>query len=137
MNLKWLLFSSGGNLNRKDFLITILVLYSIPVFLTVIGDITFEDIGKSKISFLMFFLSKMVPRLFWVFVLTCSYYVAKKRANEIGLSIWIPIVYIVSIFLPTFLQTVKLDDLALVSGIIPIGITFYLGLASPKKINLS
>ncbi|HIC76483.1 MAG TPA: hypothetical protein EYO89_01280 [Candidatus Dadabacteria bacterium] len=137
MSLKWLLFSSRGNLNRKNFWITILVLYSIPFLLTVTGDEIFENIGKSEISFLMFFISKMFPRLFWLFVLACSYYVARKRVNEIQSSIFIPILYIVSILLPTFLQTAKLDNLALIFGIIPTGITFYLGLAPPKKINLS
>ena len=136
MDIKWLLFSSDGNLSRKDFWKSILCLYSIPYFLTILGDAFFVKIGEDKISFMMFFVSKMIPRLLSVFVLACTYYIVKKRVNEIGDSAWIPMIFIISIFVPTFLLTANLENLALLSGIIPIVLTFYLGLASPNKSKL-
>jgi uncharacterized membrane protein YhaH (DUF805 family) len=137
MNIGWLLFSSEGAINRKDFWIAILALNLISVLLTKIGDLIVREIGEAHTSFLIFFLAIMLPRLFGLLVLVCSYYVAHKRVNEIGLSSWVPLVYVLTLFLPTFLFAAKLDGVALFSGIIPLGFTFYLGLASPKKTNLS
>ena len=53
MDIKWLLFSSDGNLSRKDFWKSILCLYSIPYFLTILGDAFFVKIGEDKISFMV------------------------------------------------------------------------------------
>jgi len=133
MDIKWLLFSSQGVLNRKGFWATILVLNLIPILLTKIGDLTVREVGEARLSFLMFFLAVMLPRLFGLLVLVCSYFVAHKRVNEIGSSRWIPIIYVLTLFLPTFLFAAKLDSLGFFSGIVPIVFTFYLGLASPKK----
>ena len=137
MDIRWLLFSSKGVIDRKNFWIAILILNLIPVLLTRIGDLTVREVGEAHLSFSMFFLAVMLPRLFGLLVLVCSYFVAHKRVNEIGSLRWIPIIYVLTLFLPTFLFAIKLDGLGFFSGIIPIAFTFYLGLASPKKTNLS
>ncbi|MEE2974837.1 MAG: DUF805 domain-containing protein [Thermodesulfobacteriota bacterium] len=136
MNIKWLLFSSDGTLSRKDFWRSILIMYSVPYLLTLIGDEIFIQTDLNEMTFVLFFMAKMLPRLLAVFVLACTYYIAKKRINEINGSAWIPIIYIISIFLPTFLIAAGLENIAILSGIVPIVLTFYLGLATPNKSNL-
>ena len=111
-------------------------MYSIPYLLTLIGDEIFIQSDLNEMTFVLFFMAKMLPRLLAVFVLACTYYIAKKRINEINGAAWIPIIYIISIFLPTFLIAAGLENIAILSGIAPIVITFYLGLATPNKSNL-
>ena len=136
MKLKTILFSVNGNLSRKDFWISILSLHLIYKVLDMIGNNVFNSYDPSSISFFMFFISQMIPRFYGIFMLLCSYFIAKKRNNEIGRTPWIPLFYVVSIFFPIFIDAVSIDNnLVLFSSIIPIALTFYLGLASPKVNN--
>ena len=82
MELKWLLISSEGNLDRKGFWITILTLNFFSLILDEIGNSIFLDIGQDKISFFMFFLVKMIPRLLGILILVFSFFIAKKRIND-------------------------------------------------------
>ena len=111
MELKWLLISSEGNLDRKGFWITILTLNFFSLILDEIGNSIFLDIGQDKISF----------------------FIAKKRINDIGSSEWVPIAYVISLFLPSFLLAAGPSNLYIISIILPILITFYLGLAPSRK----
>ena len=131
MKLGWLLLSSNGCLDRKGFWYTILSLYLISMLLDLIGNSIFVEIGKDKISFFMFFLTKMIPRLFGILILVFSFFIAKKRVNEIGVGEWVPIIYVITLFLPSFLMATGAMNLFILSIIFPIVITFYLGLASP------
>lgn len=129
MQLKWLLISSEGVLDRKTFWFAILSLNFLSMILDEIGNSIFLDIGQDRISFFMFFLVKMIPRLLGILVLVFSFFIAKKRINDIGSSEWLPIIYVLSLFLPSFLLATSQPNLFLISIIIPIIITFYLGLA--------
>lgn len=131
MKLGWLLLSSNGCLDRKGFWYTILSLYLISMLLDLIGNSIFVEIGKDKISFFMFFLTKMIPRLFGILILVFSFFIAKKRVNDIGVGEWVPIIYVITLFLPSFLMATGAMNLFILSIIFPIVITFYLGLASP------
>lgn len=133
MKLGAILLSSTGNLDRKGFWSTILSIYLISMILDLIGNSIFIQIGEDKISFLMFFLTKMIPRLFGILILVFSFFIAKKRVNDIGSGEWIPIVYVITLFLPSFLIAAGQTNLFILSIILPIIITFYLGLAAPKK----
>ena len=133
MELKWLLISSEGNLDRKSFWITILTLNFFSLILDEIGNSIFLDIGQDKISFFMFFLVKMIPRLLGILILVFSFFIAKKRINDIGSSEWVPIAYVISLFLPSFLLAAGPSNLYIISIILPILITFYLGLAPSMK----
>ncbi len=136
MELKTLLFSTQGFISRKLFWITILSLHFIYRIIDYIGDNIFNSYEPTSISFVMFFISQMIPRFFGIFILLCSYFIAKKRNNEIGTYDWIPLFYVISLFFPTYVDALsKNPNLVLFIGIIPIGITFYLGLASPKGRN--
>ena len=79
MELKWLLISSEGNLDRKGFWITILTLNFFSLILDEIGNSIFLDIGQDKISFFMFFLVKMIPRLLGILILVFSFFIAKNK----------------------------------------------------------
>jgi uncharacterized membrane protein YhaH (DUF805 family) len=131
MNIKWLLLSSDGNLDRKTFLTAILSLNLLSLILDEIGNSVFIDIGQDRISFMMFFITKMIPRLLSIIILVFSFFIAKKRINEINSSEWIPIFYVLTLFLPSFLLAANQPNLFMFSIILPIIITFYLGLASP------
>ena len=133
MNLKWLLLASDGKLDRETFWLTILSIFFVSMVLDEVGNSFFVEIGEDKISFLMFFITKMFPRLFGILILVFSFFVAKKRVNDIGTSEWLPIVYVLSLFLPTFLLAAGQSSLFIASAIIPLLITFYLGLASPSE----
>ena len=133
MELKWLLISSEGNLDRKGFWITILTLNFFSLILDEIGNSIFLDIGQDKISFFMFFLVKMIPRLLGILILVFSFFIAKKRINDIGSSECVPIAYVISLFLPSFLLAAGPSNLYIISIILPILITFYLGLAPSRK----
>ncbi|MBT3475824.1 DUF805 domain-containing protein [bacterium] len=133
MNLKWLLLASDGKLDRETFWLTILSIFFVSMVLDEVGNSIFVEIGEDKISFLMFFITKMFPRLFGILILVFSFFVAKKRVNDIGTSEWLPIVYVLSLFLPTFLLAAGQSSLFIASAIIPLLITFYLGLASPSE----
>ena len=133
MNLKWLLLASDGKLDRETFWLTILSIFFVSMVLDEVGNSIFVEIGEDKISFLMFFITKMFPRLIGILILVFSFFVAKKRVNDIGTSEWLPIVYVLSLFLPTFLLAAGQSSLFIASAIIPLLITFYLGLASPSE----
>ena len=133
MNLKWLLLASDGKLDRETFWLTILSIFFVSMVLDEVGNSIFVEIGEDKISFLMFFITKMFPRLFGILILVFSFFVAKKRVNDIGTSEWLPIVYVLSLFLPSFLLAAGQSSLFIASAIIPLLITFYLGLASPSE----
>ena len=133
MNLKWLLLASDGKLDRETFWLTILSIFFVSMVLDEVGNSIFVEIGEDKISFLMFFITKMFPRLFGILILVFSFFVAKKRVNDIGTSEWLPIVYVLSLFLPPFLLAAGQSSLFIASAIIPLLITFYLGLASPSE----
>jgi|TARA_B110000438_G_C15341205_1_gene447970 uncharacterized membrane protein YhaH (DUF805 family) len=131
MNIKWLLLSSDGNLDRKTFWTAILSLNLLSLILDAVGNSIFIEIGQDRISFMMFFITKMIPRLLSIIILVFSFFIAKKRVNEINSSEWIPIFYVLTLFLPSFLQAANQLNLFMFSIILPIIITFYLGLASP------
>ena len=58
------------------------------------------------------------------------------RNNEIGKFGWIPLFYVITLFLPTYVDAVSNNqNIVLFMGIIPLLITFYLGLASPSPKN--
>ena len=132
MNLFWLLFSTQGKLDRKNFWISILVLNLSSVLITFIGENIFTSYEPTKISFLTFFISKMLPRFYGIFVLISSFFLAKKRVNDIGSNEWIPITYVIALFIPTFMSAIGSVNLIFFSGLFPLFITFYLGLASSK-----
>ena len=104
MNLFWLLFSTQGKLDRRKFWISILLLNLSSVLITFIGDNVFTSYEPTRISFLAFFLSKMMPRFYSIFVLISSFFLAKKRVNDIGSNEWIPILYVIALFIPTFMS---------------------------------
>ncbi len=131
MRLAWLLFSSNGDLDRKGFWYSVLGLYFLSMILDLIGNSIFLEIGRDKISFFMFFLTKMIPRLFGILILVFSFFIAKKRVNDIGTGEWVPIIYVITLFLPSFLMATGATNLFIISIILPIIITFYLGLARP------
>jgi uncharacterized membrane protein YhaH (DUF805 family) len=132
MSLFWLLFSTQGKLNRKNFWISILILNLSSVLITFIGENIFTSYEPNKISFLAFFMSKMLPRFYGIFVLISSFFLAKKRVNDIGSNEWIPIAYVITLFIPTFMSAIGSANLIFFSGLFPLFITFYLGLASSK-----
>ena len=133
MNLKWLLLASDGRLGRGTFWLAILSIYFISMVLDEIGNSIFVEIGEDRISFLMFFLTKMFPRLFGILILVFTFFIAKKRVNDIGSSEWVPIVDVLSLFLPSFLLAAGQPNLFIFSVILPLVFTFYLGLASPSR----
>ena len=133
MNLKWLLLASDGKLGRGTFWLAILSIYFISMVLDEVGNSIFVEIGEDRISFLMFFLTKMFPRLFGILILVFSFFIAKKRVNDIGSSEWVLIVYVLSLFLPSFLLAAGQPNLFIFSVILPLVFTFYLGLASPLR----
>lgn len=132
MSLFWLLFSTQGKLDRKNFWISILILNLSSVLITFIGENIFTSYEPNKISFLAFFMSKMLPRFYGIFVLISSFFLAKKRVNDIGSNEWIPIAYVITLFIPTFMSAIGSANLIFFSGLFPLFITFYLGLASSK-----
>ena len=132
MNLFWLLFSTQGKLDRKNFWISILILNLSSVLITYVGENIFTSYEPTKISFLIFFISKMLPRFYGIFVLISSFFLAKKRVNDIGSNEWIPIAYVIALFIPTFMSAIGSVNLIFFSGLFPLFITFYLGLASSK-----
>jgi hypothetical protein len=75
----------------------------------------------------------MIPRLLGILILVFSFFIAKKRINDIGSSEWVPIAYVISLFLPSFLLAAGPSNLYIISIILPILITFYLGLAPSRK----
>ena len=96
----------------------------------------FDSYEPTRISFMMFFISQMIPRFFGIFVLLSTFFIAKKRNNEIGRFGWIPLFYVITLFLPTYVDAVSNNqNIVLFMGIIPLLITFYLGLASPSPKN--
>ena len=124
MNLFWLLFSTQGKLDRKKFWISILLLNLSSVLITFIGDNVFTSYEPTRISFLAFFLSKMMPRFYSIFVLISSFFLAKKRVNDIGSNEWIPIVYVIALFIPTFMSAIGSSNLIFFSGLFPLFIMF-------------
>tara|TARA_B100001540_G_scaffold165005_1_gene145950 strand:- start:296 stop:694 length:399 start_codon:yes stop_codon:yes gene_type:complete len=132
MNLFWLLFSTQGKLDRRKFWISILLLNLSSVLITFIGDNIFTSYEPTRISFLAFFLSKMMPRFYSIFVLISSFFLAKKRVNDIGSNEWIPILYVIALFIPTFMSAIGSSNLIFFSGLFPLFITFYLGLLPGK-----
>lgn len=132
MKLFWLLFSTQGKLDRKNFWISILILNLSSVLITFVGENIFTSYEPTKISFLAFFISKMLPRFYGIFVLISSFFLAKKRVNDIGSNEWIPIAYVIALFIPTFMSAIGSVNLIFFSGLFPLFITFYLGLASSK-----
>ena len=131
MDLKFLLLSTSGTLDRGTFWKSILILNFLSLILAEIGNTIFFSIGPDKISFLMFFLTKMLPRFVGIFVLIFSFFIAKKRVNEMGSHEWLPIAYVFSLFLPSFLLAFNLESLYMFSIIVPVVLTFILGLIPP------
>ena len=136
MDIKTILFSTQGTISRKEFWITILSLHLIYRLIDYAGNNLFDSYEPTRISFMMFFISQMIPRFFGIFVLLSTFFIAKKRNNEIGRFGWIPLFYVITLFLPTYVDAVSDNqNIVLFMGIIPLLITFYLGLASPSPKN--
>ena len=77
MQLKWLLISSEGVLDRKTFWFAILSLNFLSMILDEIGNSIFLDIGQDRISFFMFFFGQNDSQITWdscpcIFIFYCQ-----------------------------------------------------------------
>ena len=106
MDIKTILFSTQGSISRKEFWIAILSLHLIYRIIDYVGNNLFDSYEPTIISFMMFFISQMIPRFFGIFVLLSTFFIAKKRNNEIGRYGWIPLFYVITLFLPTYIDAV-------------------------------